>query len=119
MYPASPYHVGTHGRTAHVSRETYIRQLIEQVLFTTPGERVNREDFGCGLLQLVFASPGSDVVVAAQSLIHGALQRWLGDIISVEAVQVISDDATLRIVIQYLVKESGQRQREQFEQGLS
>ena len=68
----------------------HIRDLIAQVLFTSPGERVMRPDFGSGLLQLVFA-PNSDVLAATtQMLVQSALQRWLGDRILVEAVSVES-----------------------------
>ena len=49
------------------SDEDHVRDLIEQVLFTTPGERVNRPTFGSGLLQLVFA-PNSDALAAATEM---------------------------------------------------
>ena len=68
-----------------------MRDLIEQVLFTAPGERVNRPEFGCGLKQLVFA-PASDALAAAtEQLVHGALIRWLDPVISVEKVAVDGD----------------------------
>ena len=51
-----PYHFDSHGRTAAIDYDAHIRDLIEQVLFTAPGERVNRPDFGSGLLRLVFGS---------------------------------------------------------------
>ena len=91
-----PFHFDTRGRTAETSDDEHIRDMIEQVLFTAPGERVNRPTFGCGLMQLVFA-PNSDALAAtSQFLVQGALQQWLGDLIVVEAVQVEADDSTLR-----------------------
>ena len=96
-----PFHFDTRGRTAETSEDEHIRDLIEQVLFTAPGERVNRPTFGCGLMQLVFA-PNSDALAAtSQFLVQGALQQWLGDLIVVESVQVEADDSTLRVTIQY------------------
>ncbi len=112
-----PFHFDTRGRTAEAAEDAHIRDLIEQVLFTAPGERVNRPTFGCGLMQLVFA-PNSDALAAtSQFLIQGALQQWLGDLIAVESVQVENDDATLRVTIQYIVRRTQTRQTAEFSRG--
>jgi len=112
-----PYHIDGAGRTASTDQDDHIRDLIEQVLFTAPGERVNRPDFGCGLLQLVF-EPNSEVLAAAtQQTVQGALQRWLGDLIQVEMVQVDSQEATLQVTVQYTVRRSQQRQVAEFRRG--
>ncbi len=109
-----PFHFDGRGRTATTDDDDHIRDLIEQVLFTAPGERVNRPTFGSGLLQLVFA-PNSDALAAAtQMSVQGALQQWLGDRIQVQAVDVQNDDATLRITVQYVVRRTQQRQVAQF-----
>jgi uncharacterized protein len=114
---AYPYHFDTRGRTAETSDEAHIRDMIEQVLFTTPGERVNRPTFGCGVMQLVFA-PNSDALAAtSQFLIQGALQQWLGDLIALEAVQVEADDSTLRITVQYVIRRTQRRQTAEFSRG--
>jgi hypothetical protein len=100
---AFPYDVDGRGRTAEATYERHVRHLIEQVLFTTPGERVNRPDFGTGLLQMVFA-PGSDEVAATlQVLVQSALQQWLGDRIRVDEVVAQSRDATLEVSVRYFV----------------
>lgn len=109
-----PFHFDGRGRTATTDDDTHIRDLIEQVLFTAPGERVNRPTFGSGLLQLVFA-PNSDALAATtQATVQGSLQQWLGDVIQVQAVDVQSDDATLRITVQYIVGRTQQQQVAQF-----
>lgn len=109
-----PYHIDGRGRTAQADTDGHIRDLIEQVLFTNPGERVNRPAFGSGLLRLVFA-PNSDVLAGATQLaVQGALQQYLGDLIMVEAVSVDNVDASLVITIQYVVRRSQQRQVAQF-----
>jgi phage baseplate assembly protein W len=101
-----PYAIDGTGRTASASPDTHLRHLIEQVLFTSPGERVNRPDFGCGLLRLVFG-PNRDVLAAtAQSTVQGALQRWLGELLTVQAVEVAAEDSVLRIVVRYLPRQS-------------
>jgi phage baseplate assembly protein W len=109
-----PFHFDGRGRTAEATEDKHIRDLIEQVLFTSPGERVNRPTFGSGLLKLVFA-PNSDALASATQLtVQGALQQWLGDLIRVEAVKVESDDSTIRVSVQYVIQRIQQRQTADF-----
>ena len=112
-----PFHFDSRGRTAQTDDADHIRDLIYQVLFTSPGERVMRPTFGSGLLQLVFA-PNSDVLAATtQMLVQGALQQWLGDLIVVEAVNVEAEDATLRVTVQYVIRRTAARETQTFVQG--
>ncbi|HEY4640016.1 MAG TPA: GPW/gp25 family protein [Thermoanaerobaculia bacterium] len=104
-----PFDFDSRGRTADTTDEEHIRDMIEQVLFTTPGERVNRPTFGSGLLQLVFAPNGQALAGATQMTVQGALQQWLGDVIQVEAVDVQSDDSKLQVLVQYTIRRSQQR----------
>src|SRR5713226_4601523 len=87
-----PFRFDGRDRTADTDDDDHIRDLIEQVLFTAPGERVNRPDFGCGLQRLVFAPNSPELASATQFLVQGALQQWLGDLIEVNDIQVESDD---------------------------
>ena len=112
-----PFSFDNRGRTSETTTNNHIRDLIEQVLFTSPGERVNRPTFGCGLNQLVFASNSPELAAATQFLVQGALQQWLGDLIVVDSVQVESLDATLRVTISYLVRRTQTRQTTVFAQG--
>jgi phage baseplate assembly protein W len=109
-----PFHVDSRGWTAQTAGDEHIRDLIEQVLFTSPGERVNRPTFGSGLLQLVFTPNSDELATATQFLIQGALQQWLGDLIQPQAVGVENDGATLRVTVQYVVRRNQQRQVAQF-----
>lgn len=109
-----PYHFDPVGRTATTGDDNHIRDLIEQVLFTSPGERVNRPTFGSGLNQLVFAPNSPELAAATQFLVQSSLQQWLGDLIQVEAVLVNSTDSTLEVSVQYVVRSSQQRQTAQF-----
>jgi len=112
-----PFHFDSRGRTATTGEDDHIRDLIEQVLFTSPGERVNRPTFGSGLMKLVF-EPNSDALAAAtQASVQGALQQWLGDLIQVEAVNVRSEDSTIRVQVQYVIRRNQQRQTAQFTRG--
>jgi phage baseplate assembly protein W len=112
-----PFHFDSRGRTAQTDGADHIRDLIYQVLFTSPGERVMRTTFGSGLLQLVFV-PNSDVLAATtQMLVQGTLQQWLGDLIVVEGVSVEAEEATLRVTVQYVIRRSASRVTQTFVQG--
>jgi phage baseplate assembly protein W len=111
-----PYHFDGRGRTATTGRDDHVRDLIEQVLFTLPGERVNRPDFGSGLLQLTFAPLSDELVTATQALVQGSLQQWLGDVVAIERVEVAHDEGTLSVLVQYVVQLTGEQRIERFEQ---
>jgi phage baseplate assembly protein W len=112
-----PWAIGGDGRTAQVDDTRHVRDLIELVLFTSPGERVNRPTFGSGLLQAIFAS-GDEVAAAAQLLVQSALQQWLGDLIQVEVVTVATDDATVTVGIQYVIRSVQERRVDTFLRGV-
>jgi hypothetical protein len=109
-----PYRYDGRGRTASADATDHVRDLIHQVLFTTPGERAMRPTFGSGLLQLVFAPNSAELAAATQMLVQGALQEWLGDRIQVNDVQVRAEDATLRVTVDYAVRRSQERRVEEF-----
>jgi len=112
-----PFHFDERGHTADADRDGHIRDLIEQVLFTSPGERVNRPNFGSGLMQLVFAPNSDELATTVQLLVQGALQQWLGDLIQIDELQVQSEDSTLRVVVKYTVRRTQQQQVAQFTRG--
>ncbi|GAD64724.1 GPW/gp25 family protein [Aquipseudomonas alcaligenes] len=112
-----PYSFDGHGRSREADEATWIRGLIEQVLFTAPGERVMRPDFGSGLRELVFAPNSPELAATVQFLVQGALQQWLADLIQVEAVEVSAVDARLAVQVQYRILRSNQRREDSFVQG--
>src|SRR5215212_177462 len=99
-----PFRIAGDGRTADTPDDDHIRDLIEQLLFTSHGERVNRPDFGSGLLQMVFAPNSPEVATALQFSLQADLQRWLSDLIELQKLEVESVDASLLITIEYLVR---------------
>jgi phage baseplate assembly protein W len=103
-----PFHFDSRGRTAATDDDDHICDMIEQFLFTTAGERVNRPDFGSGLLGMVFEPNSPELAAALQHTIQAGLQRWLGDLIEVRDLVVESEEATLRVSIQYIVRRTGQ-----------
>ena len=109
-----PYHFSGQGRTATTAYETHIRDLIEQVIFTSPGERVNRPTFGSGLLQLVFAPNSEELAGTTQFLVQSSLQEWLGDLILVDSVEVESIEERLNVTVSYLIRRTQQQRIDQF-----
>jgi phage baseplate assembly protein W len=109
-----PFHFDGRGRTAQAEDDDHIRDLIEQVLFTSPGERVNRPDFGCGLMQLVFAPNSGELATATQYLVQGSLQRWLGELIQIQSVDITSEESTVSVTVQYIIKRGQEQQTAQF-----
>lgn len=110
-----PYKIGRTGATDRPDDARHLRGLIEQVLFTAPGERVNRPTFGSGLLNLVFSPGSNELAAATQFLVHGALQQNLGDRIMVQSVQAQFVEGTLTVEVKYALKSTGETRNETFE----
>lgn len=104
---AYPMRLNRRGHIARSDDEAYLRGLVEAVLFTRPGERVNRPDFGSSVHALVFAPEGDELAGATRALIHGCLHQWLGDLLRVEDVQVQAEDATLQVTVVYAPLRAG------------
>lgn len=102
------------GRAARTSPDDHVRDMIYQLLFTNPGERVDLPDFGCGLLQMVFRPNNEALAAATQLLVQGALQQWLGDVIAVQQLEVSSADERLTIDLVYVHRDTGQQIQAQF-----
>jgi uncharacterized protein len=103
MNIAFPYQFDGRGRTQEAVLDDYVRQLVEQVLFTSPGERVNLPDFGSGLLQLTFAPNSVEMAAATQFAVQGALQKWLGSYLKVQSVVASAEESTLTVTVTYSV----------------
>jgi phage baseplate assembly protein W len=112
-----PLRIGRRGQTATTDDDDHIRDMIEQLLFTNPGERVNRPDFGSGLAQLVFAPNSPELAATLQFTMQAALQRWLGDLIEVVALEVDSEESTLAVTVDYRVRRTGETRRDRIEGG--
>ena len=112
-----PLHIDGRGRTAVTGPDEHVRDLIEQVLFTAPGERVMRPDFGSGLLALVFEPGGPELVATTQHLVQGALQQELGHLIAVESVGVSQVEGALTVAVSYVVLRTQERAAASFSRG--
>ena len=111
---AFPFAVDGRGRTAGTDYQAHVRDMIELLLFTAPGERVMRPDFGCGLLDLTFEPNSPELAATLQISIQAQLQRWLGDVITAVALDVTSTGDVLRVTISYVVRATGAQTTEIF-----
>src|SRR5690349_16192582 len=109
-----PYQFDGRGRTKEAARSDYVRQLVEQVLFTSPGERVNLPDFGSGLLQLPFAPNSQELAAATQFSVQSALQKWLSGYITVQSVTASAEEAVLTVTVEYALINSDVTQVQTF-----
>lgn len=113
-----PFSFDGRGRTAATDDDDHIRDMIEQLLFTSPGERVNRPDFGSGLLQMIFAPNSPELAATVQFTLQAAVQRWLGDVIELRDLQVRADDATLSVDMKYVIRRTHEEQTATFERSV-
>lgn len=111
-YVDFPFHFDGRGRTATTDRDGWVRDLIRQVLLTSPGERVNRPDFGCGLRRLVFTPNSDALATATQFQVHAALQRWLAEVVKVRDVRVEARDGELAVTVVYIRLDRAERRRD-------
>jgi len=96
-----PFAISSLGRSAITGDDEHVKDLIRLVLFTAPGERVNRPEFGCGLRQLLFAPNSEALSAATEQLVHGSLIRWLDPVISVQRVTVEAEESSLSVTVVY------------------
>ncbi|MCD4525971.1 GPW/gp25 family protein [Nocardioides sp. cx-173] len=115
MHLEHPFHFDGRGRTADATHSGWLRGLVEQVLMTQPGERVNRPTFGSGLRQLPFEGLGDELGSATEFLVQAALQQWLGDLIAVDRVDVHASDSTLRVTVAFTEVRTGEGHVETYE----
>ncbi len=109
-----PYRFDSSGQTAKSTINEHIRELIDQLIFTMPGERVNRPTFGSNLHQLVFEPNSSELAITTQFTVQAALQQWLGEIIEVNEVRVENPDSSLIVTIVYTIRRNGDKITSQF-----
>ena len=115
MHIDFPFHFDGRGRTALTDDVDHIRDMIEEFLFTGAGERVNRPDFGGGLLQVVFEPNSEALASTLQRTAQAGLQRYLGDLITVQVLVASTEEATLRVDVRYIVRRNGETRTASFE----
>ncbi len=114
MNLAFPFSFDTTGRTAQASVADHVYDMIELIMFTSPGERVNLPTFGSGTSQLIFAPNSAVLAAAQQQAIQAGLQQWLSDLIRVNSVTVVAEESTLQVTVVYTLVANQQQQSQQF-----
>jgi phage baseplate assembly protein W len=87
----------------HADYAGHVAQMVQQVLLTTPGERADRPEFGCGLRALIFADNSDALAAATEMLVQQSLVRWLSGYLTVRSIEVTPVDSELRVRIEYLL----------------
>ena len=114
-----PYKIADNGRTDFTDSPGNIRDMIELILFTNPGERVHRPEFGCGVGRLVFSPNSPEVASTTSYLIQSSLMQELGDLIVVMSVDCESVDSQLIVNVKYSLLDSEEETEERFERSFS
>ncbi len=110
-----PFGFDARGRSRLTGRQDHVRDLIEQVIFTAPGERLNRPEFGTPVKMLVFEGLTDTLAATTEQMVHGALLRWLDPVISVDAVSVVIEDSKLTLTVVYTIRGDDDRRTDVFE----
>jgi hypothetical protein len=114
MNIAFPFDYNRQGLTAQVNTSDHIRNLIDQLLFTSPGERVNRPTFGSGVTQLLFAPNSDQLAATLYASTQAALQQCLGDLVEVHDLEIFNDESTLHIKLDYSIIRTDERRSDTF-----
>lgn len=109
-----PFRFDSRGRTAVADDNDHIRDMIEEFIFTNPGERVNRSDFGSGVMQMVFAPNSPEIAAALKHTLQAGLLRYLGDLIEIQELDVENIDAELRVLVRYSIRRTGEQRTETY-----
>ncbi|AUY53150.1 GPW/gp25 family protein [Streptomyces sp. CB01881] len=112
---AFPFRFDERGRTAGpADYDRHVRDLLEQLLFTAPGERVNRPDFGCGLNQLLFGPNSPELAATVEYTARAAVQRWLGDVLDLVELRATAVESVLTVEVRYVVRRTRQAAEARF-----
>jgi len=113
-----PFHFDGRGLTATTDEADHIRDMIEQLIFTNPGERVNRPEFGSGLMQLIFAPNSPELAATVQFTLQAAIQRWLGELIELKNLSVDAVDSSITIDMKYIIRRRSEEHSATFSQSV-
>jgi len=101
MQKSFPFQINHYGHISEADADKHLRDMMEQILFTIQGERVNRPEFGCGVQMLVFGSIQPEMLTVKQSLIQMELQKYLGHLMQLREVKISTEESKLTILIRY------------------
>jgi uncharacterized protein len=109
-YLVYPFQIDHLGRTKVTNLREHIKQLIEQTLFTSPGERVNLPFFGCRINELLFAPNSPELLAEVTNIVYSSLIKYLSDLVTIENVTIENSDATIAVTVAYTIKRNQLKQ---------
>jgi uncharacterized protein len=114
MHLAFPFSVDNAGFPAEATTAEHVEQMIEQILFTRPGERVNLPEFGCGVQALIFGPMSVELATALRARVEASIQRWMPAIVQLGSTEIAQDGSTLTLTIIYTLTATGERRARVF-----
>ncbi len=118
-YPKFPLQPGHDGRSATVERDRWIRDLLEAFLFTNPGERINRPEFGSGLIAMVFRGNHAALSDALDANVRASIEQYFSHLLDLEELKIEQHDALLEIEVVYRTRPDNIRHQVRFKQEVS
>ncbi len=109
-----PLRIDNRGRMATAGYETHVREMLEQLLFTQPGERVNRPDFGTPISAAIFDRPTDELISSLEFQVSTSVQRFMGEVVSLENVSIDVVDDQIEIILTYTIIALNQSTEERF-----
>lgn len=114
VYVDFPFNIDWNGHAASTDVTDHVRDLLEQILFTSPGERVNRPSFGSGIDRAVFR-PNSDLLAETTRVTtEAAIQQWLGHLIQLNSLTITTEDNLLSVEVAYTIRNHTEIQTARF-----
>lgn len=95
------------GAIASPSPAEHVRQLIELALLTIPGERVNRPQFGSGLIRSIFETVDPAYIATLELETDAMLRSQLSGVIEVTDLRITLVDTRLTVAIDYVAVPQG------------
>lgn len=98
------------GLVATAEYEEDIRQSIRIILETAPGERVMRQNFGCGIHDLVFEAVDTTTLQRIRSEVEEALRRYEAriDVLGITIDEDATSEGKLLVEVEYRVRRTNQ-----------
>ena len=117
-YVDFPFQIDWNGRAAATDTVGHVRDLLEQILFTAPGERVNRPGFGSGIEHAVFRPNSELLVQTTRATTEAALQQWLGHLIQLVSLDIEAEDNRLTVEVVFSLHSENEPRTVKFERSL-
>src|SRR3954466_6292826 len=111
---AFPFRLDSRGHTEVTDDERHVNGMLEMLLLTTAGERVNRPDFGGGLRQLLFGPASPELAATVQHTLRAEILQWLDDVIDLRELDVWAEEGRMVLNLSYVLRHDGTQRTAEF-----